>query len=384
MSSSPAEQGAPALRVAVVGVSTDPLTCGVRDHATLLARALEAHGVSSSLHWLSREERTLAGSRRELDAFAHELGSALAASPPDAVLLHYSAFTFSFRGVPLFVPAVLSGVRRSRAPLVTVLHEYAYPWGRAGLRGTVWAITQRAFLLELARASAALVVTADFRASELAARRWLPRRRIEVAPVFSNLPEPRRGGADTAQQTAAVGLFGYASEGTSVEVALDALRLLREQGRAVELRLLGAPGADSEGGRAWCAAAAARGVDAALSFTGWVSAQELADALAACDGLLFADSSGPTSRKTTLAASLASGSPLVAIDGPRRWQALADAEAARIVAPTAQALADGIGALLEDEAERARLGERGRAFAQREMSVERAAQVLAQLLRAIA
>jgi glycosyltransferase involved in cell wall biosynthesis len=374
-------RGARPLRVAVVGVSTDPVTCGVRDHATLLARALQELDVSCSLHWHSREQRSLGGSRRELGAFTRELGATLADEPPDAVLLHYSAFTYSFRGVPLFVPAVLSAVGRARAPLATILHEYAYPWGRAGLRGAVWATTQRAFLIELARASAALVVTADFRAEQLAARRWLPRRQVAVAPVFSNLPAPRVGPSSPPRAVATLGLFGYASEATPAGLVLDALRLLREAGREAELRLLGAPGADSESGRAWRAAAAERGLEGTVSFSGLLSGQALSDALASCEALCFADPTGPTSRKTTLAASLASGSPVVAIDGPHRWRELAEADAARIVAPSSHALADALGELIGDSVARAALGGRGRGFAREHMSVERAAQVVAELLR---
>ena len=374
----------------MVGVSTDPLTCGVRDHASLLARALPEQSVTCTLHWLSREQRSLAGSRRELGAWTWRLGRELEQARPDAVLLHYSVFTSSFRGVPLFVPAVLRAVRgggaprAANAPLVTFLHEYAYPWGREGARGLVWALTQRAFLLEVARASDALIVTAGFRAEQLAARRWLPRRRIEVAPVFSNLPAPHAPKVTGDSGRATLGLFGYASEATELELVLDALRSLRAERRAVELRLLGAPGADSDAGRAWAAAAAQRGLADSLSFSGMLSAQDLSDALASCDALLFADPTGPTSRKTTLAASLASGSPVVAIDGPHRWRELADAGAARIVAPDAPALAGVLGGLLDDPAARAGLGERGREFARSQMSVESAAQVVARLLRAIA
>lgn len=379
-----APQGSPGrLRVAVVGVSTDPLACGVRDHATLLAAALGEQGAACTLHWLTREQDSLAGARRELRAWAWRLGRELEQARPDAVLLHYSVFTYSFRGVPLFVPAVLRAARASGAPLATILHEYAYPWGRSGARGAVWALSQRAYLLEVVRASAALVLTADFRAEQLAARRWLLRRPIAVAPVFSNLPAPREGapGARDDATRPALGLFGYASEATAAELVLDALRLLRERGRDVELRLLGAPGPDSPAGGAWSAAAASRGVGEAVSFTGMLSAQELSDALAGCTALLFADPTGPTSRKTTLAASLASGSPVVAIDGPHRWQALAQADAARIVSPTAPALADALTELLGDPAARAGLGERGRDFARREMSVSHAAEAVGALLR---
>ena len=69
----------------------------------------------------------------------------------------------------------------------------------------------------------------------------------------------------------------------------------------------------------------------ALSFSGPLPAQDLSDELAACDLLLFADDPGPSSRKGTLAASLASARPVIAIDGPQGWSELAEAGAVRVV-----------------------------------------------------
>jgi glycosyltransferase involved in cell wall biosynthesis len=369
------------LRVAVVGCSTDA-TCGVRDHATLLAAALAQEHVSCSLHWLSREQRSLKRARAEVAAWAARLARELAAERPDAVLLHYSVFTYSYKGVPVLLRAVLSALRGLGVPLVTVLHEYAYPWGRSGARGAVWALTQRAVLIELMRASAAVLVTADFRAEQLASRRWLPRRPAAVAPVFSNLPRARARAerAGVERREPALGLFGYAAEGVEGELVLDALALLAREGRRLQLRLLGAPGADSPGGHAWLAGASARGLALAPAFSGTLPAQDLADALADCELLLFADSTGPTSRKTTLAASLDAGRALVAIDGPLSWRELVAADAARIVAPNAAALARALAELLDDEAERAELGARGRAFARREMAVGASAAIVADLL----
>jgi glycosyltransferase involved in cell wall biosynthesis len=260
-----------------------------------------------------------------------------------------------------------------------VLHEYAYPWGRSGARGTTWALTQRVALSQLMRASASVVVTVDFRAEQLASRRWLPRRPVAVAPVFSNLPQARAGRAEAVQGAPTVGLFGYAAEGVEADLVLDALELRAREGRAVSLRLLGAPGVDSPGGQAWLAGASARGLEAP-SFSGKLAAQDLADALADCGLLLFADSTGPTSRKTTLAASLDSGSAVVAIDGPQSWRELVDDGAALIVAPNAQALARALAELLEDELRRAELGARGRAFARREMALGTSAAILAGVL----
>ncbi len=295
------------------------------------------------------------------------------------MLLHYSVFSYSHRGLPLFVRPTLSALHGSRIPLVTVLHEFAYPWRRAGLHGSAWALSQRALLIEVMRASAAAVVTIDTRADWLASRAWLPRRPVAFAPVFSNLPPPAvRPRPD--RQTPVIGLFGYSHEGAAISLVLDAVRLLEDRGRGVELMLLGAPGRSSAVGEAWLAAARTRAITHALSFSGTLAAQDLSDALAACDVMLFADSSGPSSRKTTLAASLASGRAVVAIDGPHSWSELIQAQAVHVVQPTSDALASGLDTLLGDEGLRQALGARGRVFAERQMGVARSARVVAGLL----
>jgi glycosyltransferase involved in cell wall biosynthesis len=365
------------LRAAGVGMSTSRI-CGVRDHAVLLAGALSRENVSCSLHWLWRSDQSITG-RSEVRDWTRRLVAELGDARPEAVLLHYSVFAYSSRGLPLYVRPTMSALRGLGIPLVTLIHEYAYPWRRGGARGTIWAATQRALLFEVMRSSAAVVVTADFRAEWLASRAWLPRRRVAVAPVFSNLPPPSAGSApDRARHV--VGLFGYAYEGAAVSLVLDAVRLLEERGVGVQLNLLGSPGRSSPAAEGWVAAAQMRGVAHRLSFSGTLAAQDLSDALAACDVLLSAEPTGPTSRKTTLAASLASGRPVVALDGLRRWSELIRCEAALVVPPTAGALAEAIAELLADEARRATLGARGSAFAQQTMGVEHSAEIVARIL----
>jgi colanic acid biosynthesis glycosyl transferase WcaI len=151
----------------------------------------------------------------------------------------------------------------------------------------------------------------------------------------------------------------------------------------VRLELLGAPGNDSPSARAWSAGARSRGLELAVSFSGALPAQELSDALAGCEILMHAEPSGPTSRKGTLAGSLAAGRPVVAIDGPLKWQELLDAQAALVVQPSATALADALATLLADEPRAEALGARGRAFAETNMGVTRSAQVLGGLLAEI-
>jgi glycosyltransferase involved in cell wall biosynthesis len=366
------------VRLAVVGTSNRPV-CGVRDHALLLAEALELDNASCSLHWLTSGEQSLWAARSRVRAWTGELAAQLQRDRPEAVLWHYSTFAYSHRGVPVFVHPTIAALRRSRVPVISIMHELVYPWRRGGLRGGAWAVTQRAVLVEVMRASAAVLVTADFRAEWLASRRWLPRRPLAVAPVFSNLPRSEAAPpADRA--TPVVGLFGYSLDPATIALVADALRALWDRGVQSRLTLLGAPGPRSGVAAAWLRVAQSRGVGSALSFSGVLPDQELADALAACDVLLYADMMGPASRKGTLAASLASGRPVVALEGRRRWAELLESSAARVVARTSGDLTEALQALLLDERSREALGARGRAFAEHTMGVSRTAEVVRGLL----
>jgi glycosyltransferase involved in cell wall biosynthesis len=164
---------------------------------------------------------------------------------------------------------------------------------------------------------------------------------------------------------------------------VEALRRLQDRGADARLLLLGAPGASSTAAAEWLAAARGAGLAREPALSGTLPPQSLSDALAACEVLLFVDPIGPNSRKTTLAASLASGRPVLALDGPRRFGELAEARAAEIVAPEAAAVADALAGLLGDGARRELLGARGREFAERSMSAERAARTVARLLREV-
>ena len=368
-----------AIQAAVVGVSGSR-TCGVRDHAVLLAEALSHQNVSCSLHWLWRSDRSIRDARTEFRAWTKALATELDEAEPGAIILHYSVFSYSYRGLPLFVHPTLAALRGRGIPLIVFLHEFAYPWRLGGLRGKAWSVTQNALLVEVMRACTAAVVTAPFRAEHLESRRWLARRPVAFAPVFSNLPAPASPRSRTDREGHVVGLFGYAYQGAASSLVLDAVRLLYDRGLRVRLELLGAPGRESPAADAWLADARARGIERALSFSGILSAQDLSNALADCDVLIHPEPAGPTSRKGTLAASLASGSAVVAIDGRRRWAELLQSESVLVVQASAPALADAVAGLLEDEGGREELGARGAAFASRAMGLERSAQAVAGLL----
>jgi glycosyltransferase involved in cell wall biosynthesis len=389
------------LRLAVIGMSTG-VTCGVRDHATLLAAGLQRERVLSSMHWLGRQEGTFGQARAEVSAWANQLTDDLRREPPDALLLHYSVFAHSYRGLPLFVAPMIGALRRSRIPLISLLHEYAFRQrGRSGVNGAAWSLSQRAALFGVMRASTAVIATMPERADWLATRAWLARRPTAFAPVFSTLPAPAAAsspaaasppavtsppagasaaaaGVATVERAApSVGLFGYSLRPELVALVLDAIALARTRGTPIELMLLGAPGADSDLGELWRSGARARQIEHAIRFSGTVAAQELSDMLAACELLLFVDRPGPTSRKTTLAGSLASGSAVLALDGPESWGELIEAHAVELAQPRADALAAAIERWLGAREEREALGARGRAFAAERMGVARSAAIVA-------
>jgi glycosyltransferase involved in cell wall biosynthesis len=354
-------------RLAVVGMSEGQV-CGMHDHSVLLGRALADLGIRCSEHWLVRSGDSLRATRAEIAAWRTRLVGELAGERPDAVLWHYSIFTSSYRGLPLFVAPVIASLRRSRVPVIAVMHEAAYPWGIGGWRGPIWALTHRLVLVDAVRLCRGIVVTTGDRASWLRTRWWLARRPLRVAPVFSNLPAPAVGPPPVASPRR-VGLFGYSYDENAVSVVLDALRLLRVEGLDIELILLGSPGRASPSGEGWLADARARGLADAVSFTEILPAQALSDAIASCEVLLSANPPGPSSRKGSLAASLASGRPLVALDGPDAWREPVESGAVEMVPAHAPALAAALRALLADSSRRRELGVRGRSFAEERMGV---------------
>ena len=282
--------------------------------------------------------------------------------------------------MPLFVHPVCAALRRTGIPVIGMLHEFAYPFNYGGPRGLLWAVTQRAILIDLMRVCSSAIVTTDWRASWLSTRAWLPSRPVLMAPVFSNLPPPSPG-APRHTPGPVIGLFGYSYQGAALSLVLDAVRQVRGAHPRARLLLLGAPGPDSPAASAWTAGASERGLLDEISFTGALPPQEISDAIAGCDVLLFADAAGPSPRKGTLAGSLASGRPVLALDGQHTWPALQRADAARVVDATPLALAGALSEMLSDPRELDALGARGRAFAEREMGVGSTAEAVRALLR---
>lgn len=353
------------MRLLVVGTSATAV-CGVRDCAATLAPALEAAGAEVETDWWERDSAD--GPRRTLRTASRWMERvATATAQADAILWHYTCFSYGPRGLPLAVPSVARALGASRTPVVGFLHELAYPWRTRGWRGGVQAATQRLALERVVRRLAGVVVTEDARGDWLAARRWLPGRPTLAVPVHSNVPvvakeHDRNGAAPT------VGIFGFAAETPDIDATVGAIASLRREGLPAELILIGAPGPASPQAQQWRSAAAAAGVRDGLAFTGVLPVEEVSRALARLDVVLLPDRGGPSSRRGTLAAALAHGKAVVAVDGPHRWSAGVRDDAFVVSQPGASELATRIGELLRQPELRRAQGERAREFYERAMA----------------
>jgi glycosyltransferase involved in cell wall biosynthesis len=352
-------------RVIVVGASSSQI-CGVRDYARVTAEAMVVEGASVTTLWWERDlswgrRRTIAEARRWLA----DVAEAVERQRPDWILWHYSVFTWGLWGIPFLSLMAARRLARTGVPLLTVLHEFAFPFGDGGLRGLGWAIAHRVTLLPVWRACARAIVTTEERAQWLKSRRWLPTRPVSFLPVCSNLPAVLPD--NRSKDGLSIGVFGFQADRSLAERVVGALARLHDDGLATRLVLVGAPGDEGPAADAWLRAAANCGFEP-LSFTGILPAPEIARAVASVDVIVFADSSGSMSRKTTLAAALALAKPVVAMDGPGRWRHLVEANAVVVARPNADEIAAALRPLLLDEVNRDAQGTRGRNFYRRWMA----------------
>lgn len=359
----------PYSRVVMIGASSQ-LPCGVRDQARVMAEALELRGTAVEILWWERDDSwNLVRTYRELISWTTRLHSRVQREPPDCVLWHYSGFSWAHRGVPLFTMVAARRIAQAGRPVVLYGHELVYRWGIRGWRGAILAVSQRLVLFPLVHTSVAVVVTTDYVREWLISRWWLPRRRVTMVPVFSNLPSTSAEKPDSSTDSLfpSFGIFGYGSVSFLPGPVVDGIALLRGRGIESCLVMIGAPGEDSGPGQSWRAAAVQASCDRNLRFTGILEPHAVIRELQAVDIVIFPDWPGPMSRRSTLAAALALGVPVVAFDGPYRWETLVTEGAVVLTPPNASSLADVLEHLIKDVDLRLEQGERGLAFYREKM-----------------
>ncbi|HVS84791.1 MAG TPA: glycosyltransferase [Gaiellaceae bacterium] len=337
------------MRLLVIGASSTD-ACGVRDCASVLEPELRELGAEVETLWWDRLREPSA------DAWLKRLRERRA----DAVLWHYAPTPYGPHGVPTLAPRVAAAARRAGAVAVPFLHELAYDFGRRGWRGFTHAVSQRAALVPVVRAAAGCLVTTEDRLEWLRSRRWLPARPLAFTPVPANVPSAA-GPPARSNGHLRIGVFGFRSGGgVDPGVVVEAVSAIPD----ARLVLVGAPGPASPEGRSWLATATDRAC--ALEFTGVLEPEPLAAALAGLDIVVSADPAGPTPRKGSVAAALALGRPVVALDGPSTWRPLVDEGG--VVVAARERLAEALSDLAASAELRARSGELGREFYARTLS----------------
>lgn len=283
---------------------------------------------------------------------------ALRRERPDAVLVN-----------TLTVPSWLAAARLARVPALCHVHE-AEEDQPAAVR-----------LLLAAQLLAARVVVANSHAAAEVLRRSVPRLAARTRVVHNGVPGPADEPTPPRLQlggAAHLALVGRLSPRKGIDVALGAVRLLREEGRDVRLTVCGTPFAGYE----WyeqelATSAASPPLDGAVSLLGYV--RPTWPVLANCDVALVPSRVEPFGN--TAVEALLARRPLVASRTQGLREVVRDGETGLLVTPDdPRALADAIATLLDDRTLATELATRGRADALDRFSVEAYAR---QIVRAV-
>lgn len=176
-----------------------------------------------------------------------------------------------------------------------------------------------------------------------------------------------------------VGYLGRLSHKKGLDVLVRAFAIARRDAPAARLAIVGP---DDEGLTPALRALAAReGIADAVTFTGMLQGRDKLAALAAAD--VWALPSHGENFGIAVAEALAAGRAVVVSPGVNIAPEIAAADAGVVCERTPEAFAAAIASLLRDPGERARLGERARAFARR-YDWSEVAPRLAELYRSVA
>ncbi len=350
-----------------VGRLADALPGAGVDPVVVSARGADAPCVEACAAW---------GPRGVLEA-----ARAVADLRPDVVHVQFAPSAYGFSPAVGLLPAALA--RRTRAPVVTTLHEYGWWSWPPRVPAAAWCALERGGrwdreTLLLGPRSAALVATNAEHAAAVRAR--LGREPV-VVPIGANVAD--HGVARTAARAhvrAAYGVpdaarlllfFGFVHPVKGVRQLLDALADLRRDG---DVRLVVAGGFTSlalpeDEARAFRAEleqrARDRGVAAAVSFTGHVPAAEVSTLLRAADAVVLPMTAGVTTKSGALLAAMEHGAPVVATAAERPDPDLVDGRTVVVVPERrdADGIARGVRRVLGDDRLRERVARGGQQLA---------------------
>ncbi len=360
------------MRVLLITKNFPPVSCGVGDYASRLARELAAAGNSVTVltepadapRQLSfgLREQSLRGWRDLQPAI-----EAVAAFAPDHVQLEYSGYAWGRWGFAWWLNALLFGLRRRRIPVHAGLHELAISMRQHPLRTPVALAQWLHVALILAAVKSAAV---NMRSRVASLERLFPwwREKIRYRPNSSNIPvvpfaETERAGFRRERGVApgelVVATFGLFHPAKNYEALIQAVALLRSS-NPPRLWMLGNFAAASPDYVARLKLAAqAAGIQEAVWWSGRLEAAEMSRALQASDVFVLPQPDGHLTRSGAFMAAAAHGLPVVAVRQPggRDQAEFTHGEHVWFAEQsTAAALAAGIRRLAGDPAVAARMG----------------------------
>lgn len=300
---------------------------------------------------------------------------------PDVLHIQYQAAAYQLRGGINLLPHLVR-LRARRTLRAVTFHDLRLPYlfpGARPLRG--WAVRT------LARGSRLAVATN--RGDEAQLQAWLPAQRVLNIPIGSNIqPEPLpdwdevgwRRERGLPPRVPLLVFFGFLNQSKGVEDLLQAVRLLRAQGRSTALVLMGDLVGSSDPTNVRVAEGIRRrigelGLDEQVFFTGYLDPRSISQHFAAATLAVLPYRDGISLRRGTLMAALAHGVPTLSTlpqtsePALRQGHNIAFAPAADPVA-----LAREIARLLDDRDLRRRLARGARELAE-EFAWERLARL---------
>ncbi len=294
-----------------------PALDGIGDYTARLAGALAAEGASVRI-WTAQPDAALIPGVEIVRAFRYpprrgvwELPAALAADPPDWLIVQFNQFSYGRWGLnPLLVPVLRMARRRCPSMRLAVMfHEDFVPpttWKNRVFR--LWQIPQFRALGRLAD-----VVAFSIQPWVARYRSWFPQAHVVHWPVGSNIPDVgcsreearRRLGLDP--ETFVVGVFGTIGAGRLVDYIRAAVEHLDRAGVRFVVVYVGPHGRQLR-------ARLPAGVS--LRDAGALPGEVVSVHLSAMDLLLAPFVDGASTRRGSMLAGLQHGVAVLSTDGP--------------------------------------------------------------------
>lgn len=303
------------MRIDLVFPALPPALDGIGDHTAHLADALSAHAEVRVLT-AQPDARPIPGVVVE-QAFSNErrrgvhgLLEAVAARPPDWLVLQFNQFSYGRWGLNPYLPRVLRRLQRMHPAMrVAVLfHEDFVP--RSTLKFAVMSTWQRRQFRQLGATADRVFFTIGYWTDRY--RRWFPDTPVACLPVGSNVPlldEPKvsvRDALGLSPATFVIGYFGSLHNSRLPHLVRGAVeRIGSRTDYAVVLYI----GTDGEALRQHLG-------DLPFHDAGRLPAAEVSRHLHAVDLYLAPFLDGVSTRRGSFMASLQHGLPTVATRGP--------------------------------------------------------------------